>query len=286
MVVLDNVLLKRWFPEQTRVSGYDLDGRKLTMNLIQTPEIEGVRSFEIQSELVRPLSFLDGDVFLEIAMHDYFGFGRRLRVYHDGHSGAWLGLQHSARFDKVHSIASDGVRERFLYRSNRSGMQTATIYVRNPANLFSIVKTSDDTQTRLVVRMSRPDYAIGVSPLRNLEWMMLNYGSTYDHARIGAEVAYSIASKVLDINRLAISEPALGGADLVSRDGRFAVEARMLTGARFRQVGSIVDETLRHMRQMIRKARWELSAHSYERCFAVLTLQLGSRDLLTLVREG
>ena len=150
---------------------------------------------------------------------------RRLRIYHDGHSEARLGLQHSARFNAVKCVACDGTRQRFLYQPNRTGLQTATIYLRKPSVLYSLVKPrwGEDTKTQLCLRELKPDFIVGVNPVRSLEWTMLDHGGAYDHGIIGAETAYSIASKMLMTDHLLMPEPAMRGAGLVSEDRSIAI---------------------------------------------------------------
>jgi hypothetical protein len=285
-VTLRNFPLKRWFPEETMVSNYSINGESVTISLEQRPAVEGINSFTIGGQLARPLSFLDGYAVMEITLTDYFCFRRRLRVYHDGYSEARLGIQHSARFNGVICITCDGVRKRFLYRSNRTGIQTATWYNSNPGDLYSLANPSYDDQTRLLAGEMRPDFVLGVEPLRKLEWAMLEHGNAYDHGTIGAEIAHSVATKMLMTKELRILEPAMRGPDLVSRDRRVAVEARMLASAKPKTASYLKLEAAPHMKQMIRRLRWGLSQNAFKRGVAILSIRLDRRKIIALIKEA
>jgi len=285
-IILKNTLMKRWFPVETVVSSYSIEGENVTIELNQRQTIEGVGRFEIGGKLSRPLSFLDGDAVLEVTMTDYFGFGRKLRIYHDGHSEAKLGLQHSERFNPVTCIACDGVRERFLYRCNRTDIQMATIYLRDPSSLYSLANPDIDAQTRPLIQDLRPDFVLGVNPVRTLEWTILDHGSAYDHGTIGAEVAYLVASKMLMTDQLLMLEPAMRGSDLVSRDRRIAVEARMLAGVKPKTAACVRREAGPHLKQMMGRLRWGLSRKVFKRGVAILCLRLREREIIALVKEA
>lgn len=282
---LENAFRRRWFPEKTYTLGYTVHGEHVAIDLGQEPPIEGSGAFRILGKLGRPLSALDGKVVLEILMADYFGFGRRLRVYHDGHSEVRLGLQHSARFNSVLSISSDGVRNRFLYKPNQTRLQTATLYQSNPSSLYSF-RSPEYHEAKHLVEPLRPDFLIEVNVLRKLESSMLTLGNAYDHGTIGAEVAFSIASRMLMNDQLLILEPAMRGSDIVSRDRSVAVEARMLAGSKPRTPSYISREVVPHMRQMLGRLRWGLSKRVFKRGIAVLCLRLEDQRVLACVREA
>lgn len=282
----ENLDLKRWFPLRTLLSRCSVNRDYVEMNFSQEPAIEGVSCFSVEGRLVRPLSFLDGNALLEIAITDYFGFGRKLRIYHDGHSAAKLGIQHSMRFNSVICVTSDGTRTRFLYRPNRTGVQMATTYTASPSSLYELSKPDHDSQSSQLVRELKPNFVLDVVPRRNTEWLMLENGKAYDHGTIGAEVAYTIASKMLMTDQLLLLEPAMHGSDLVSRDGEIAIEARMLAGISAEN-GDYFRKTVRpHLRQMIGRLRWKLAQRAIRRGVAILCVRLGERKIVALTKEA
>jgi hypothetical protein len=285
-IILQNSSLKRWFARRTIMSSVYVDKDEVTIRLEQSPAIEGVRNFTIRGRISRPLSFLDGKAVLDIAMTDCFGLGRKLRIYHDGHQAAKVGIQHSTRFNGIIHVTSDGVRERFVYRPNRTSNQIATLYLKDPTSLYSLEGAVHDDQTRLLFRELRPDFMLKVSPLRNLEWMMLDNGNAYDHGTIGAEVAHTIASKMLMSNQLLLLEPAMRGSDVVSRDRSIAIEARMLASSRARTAAYAKLEAAPHLRQMVGRLRWGLSQKAFKRGIAIMCIRLSDTRIVALVKEA
>ena len=284
-MTLKNTYLKRWFPTQAVASSYSISGDLVEIDLDQKPGIEGVCSFAIKGNLVRPLSFLDGNALIEIAVRDHFSFGRRLRIYHNGHSAARLGIQHSARFNSVTCASSDGVRTRFLYRPNQTGFQMATIYVASPSNLYELLKPDHGGQVIRWVHALKPDFVLDVIPRRSMEWKMLDHGNAYDHGIIGAEVAYAIASRMLMTDQLLMREPAMGGSDLVSRDGSTAVEARMLAGVSQKDSTYFKTEVRPHMQQMVGRLRRGRAQKAFGRGVAILCVRLGERRIVAMIKE-
>jgi len=284
-LAFQNLSFKRWFPQETVVSGYSIEGDDLTIKLVQRPAIEGLNSFAIHGKITGPLSFLDGSAVLELAITDFFNQGRKLRIYHDGHSQMKMGIQHSARFNGVRCIASDGVRERILYRPNRKGLQIATLYRVSPSCLYSLFKVNQDIHTQELVREMRPDFLLGVNPLRKQEWMMLENGNAYDHGTIGAEIAYKIASQMLMTDKLLMLEPAMRGSDIVSKDRNIAIEARMLAGVRAGTNGHLKNEAVPHFRQMVGRLRWGLQRKSFKRGVAILCIRMSNQRILALTKE-
>ncbi|MDG6982686.1 MAG: hypothetical protein JRM74_04455 [Nitrososphaerota archaeon] len=284
-IAFGNPFHRRWFPETTHTVGLAVHRGDVVVEFNQRPAITGIGSFRIQGKIARPLSFLDGKAVLEILLTDHFGFGRKLRIYHDGHSGATLGLQHSARFNSVVGVSFDGVRVRFLYKPNRIRLQTATVYQSNPKSLYSLSTPKHDEGTNLVGPL-RPDFVLEVHPNREFESDMLGLGSAYDHGTIGAEVAFSIASEMLMNDHLLIMEPAMKGSDIISRDRSVAIEARMLAGSRARTPSYIQHEVVPHFKQMLGRLRWGLSQKAFKRGIAILCLRLEDRRILVCVKEA
>lgn len=284
-ITFGNTLRGRWFPNRASTLGYMIHGRDVKITLVQEPPVEGISSYTIHGKLARPFSFLDGKAVMEILLSDHFGFGRRLRIYHDGHSAANLGLQHSARFNSVVCVSCDGVRLRFLYKPNQIRLQTATLYQSNPNGLYSF-SALGDARSELLMAPLRPDFLMEVNPVRELESNMLTHGSAYDHGTVGAEVAFSIASKMLMNDQLLILEPAMRGSDIVSRDGSIAVEARMLAGSKPRTPSYISHEVVPHFKQMLGRLRWGLSKKAFKRGIAVLCIRLEDKRILACLREA
>jgi hypothetical protein len=67
-----------------------------------------------------------------------------------------------------------------------------------------------------------------VTVLRDLEKGMLARGGTYDLGRLGAEIAYVFADKILGLKNIVLEEPSKGGRDLYTQDNTVAIQARLL----------------------------------------------------------
>lgn len=93
---------------------------------------------------------------------------------------------------------------------------------------------------------------------RDIENVMLKFGTTYDAGRIGAEIAYAVARKYLYVDDAIIVEPSQPGVDLYSRSGRVVIQARVLVERHY-PPGSNMDEAVRiQLADMQRSIRRDL----------------------------
>lgn len=285
-ISLSNSSLRRWFPRNTTALEFRLKRYDLIIGLEQSPAIEGIRGFDIQGNLTGPLTFLDGKVILDVGLSDVFGSRRRSRIYHDGFSAARFGIQHSSRFNAIESISYDGVRLRFLYRANRTALQAATVYICKPGVAYELTHPPCSKVAKSLVSELKPEFVLGVKPIRNLETVMIEHGSLYDHGTIGAEIAYSISSGMLPFDEMVMREPSMGGPDILSKDRSVAVEARMLAGRSAESPFYASTTADPHMRQMLRRIRRGLARRDFRRGLAILSIRLGRGRILTLIKEG
>lgn len=121
------------------------------------------------------------------------------------------------------------------------------------------------------------------NPLRPIEKRMLE-GTSYEHGRIGAEIAHGIGKKRLGLANLTLNEPSLGGIDLLWIDAGVSIQARMLYLRSSRQAKT---RTLRReIKSLIRKLhedfRWNENLLSG---FAILTTFTDSEGLKSCVIE-
>jgi len=63
---------------------------------------------------------------------------------------------------------------------------------------------------------------------RGLEEKMLHHGTFYDHGRLGAEIAYTIAKSLFPNKDFVLPEISKGGRDLFSTDDAVSVRARLI----------------------------------------------------------
>ena len=67
-----------------------------------------------------------------------------------------------------------------------------------------------------------------VGTVGQLEYSMAHSSDTYSIGRIGAEIAYTIATEKFGLNDVEINEVSQGGVDLITADGSAVIQARLL----------------------------------------------------------
>lgn len=75
----------------------------------------------------------------------------------------------------------------------------------------------------------------------------MQYGWSYDIGRLGAEIAYKIATKKFGSKDLIIEEAAKGGTDIHDSDRKTLVEARLLSRVSPPSLGSELSKQMEHM---------------------------------------
>ncbi|HEV2139199.1 MAG TPA: hypothetical protein VGR53_10190 [Nitrososphaerales archaeon] len=213
-----------WLPNFVTISKFSLDSG-FHFEAFQEPAVEGIDSFSVDGIASDTLGFVPGyGCYLQFRVLDWFKRDRVLRIYHNGHSRPLLGLGRSKKFPRISFISHDGIRLKVVYNSPQRSVMT--IYSADPSSIYKI-ESGDRRSTSLRTHFGAIDsYQIELS--RNVEHEMLASKYRYPHARLGAEVAYSIASKEIDIKDVILRDPSEGGADLMSLDGKTVVEARFI----------------------------------------------------------
>jgi hypothetical protein len=216
-----------WLPAESQIVRI-LDGKAPCVVVQQQPAVEGISKFNIPLEAAENLGFGPGKgCFLEAKIGDFFGFSRKVRIYHDGHSKPWLGIRQGTKYPRVSFLSSDGIRLRLAYGSTQ--VRVASIYLGDPSQLYiseRVGRFRDFDFSRLPWK---PSSSYLVLLKRELEGKMLQCRYRYPHGRIGSEVAYSIAARELDFGRLILNDPSDGGADMMTEDGKVLFENRLVT---------------------------------------------------------
>jgi len=82
-----------WMPDESQILRMRF-GESPCMVVLQEPAIEGVSKFEIGLEPRGVLGFGPGKgCYLEAMIKDVFGGFKLIRIYHDGDSNSWAGLE-------------------------------------------------------------------------------------------------------------------------------------------------------------------------------------------------
>jgi hypothetical protein len=213
-----------WLPYLVNISNFSSDSG-FQFHLSQEPAVEGIERFRVRGIASNSLDFIPGyGCCLQFKVVDFFGRAETLRVYHDGHSVPWLGLGRSKKFPKISFISHDGTRLKLVYNSPQK--RVATIYSDDPSRLFRVGPQGGVSEHVNRDTLLCDCYKIELR--RNYERKMLENPYRYPHGRLGAEIAYAISKLKIGIKDLILNDPSDGGPDLVTRDGRVVIEARLL----------------------------------------------------------
>lgn len=216
-----------WLPTESKI--VCVSSRKgFRIEVEQRPAVEGISRFDVSMEPEEDLGFVPGlGCHLDARVSDFYGRERQVRIYHDGHSAAWVGLQRGKRYPRVSLLSFDGVRLRLAYGSPE--IRVASIYLADPASLYSIEPSRQLEKPVFENLPWKPFRSYRIEIKRELEREMLRSRHRYPHGRIGSEIAYSIATRELGFENLILNDPSEGGADMMTRNGSVVFENRLVT---------------------------------------------------------
>jgi hypothetical protein len=240
----------RWMPSFVSMTEACLKGEKFTLSLSQSPEVEGLSRFELRGDSSGVLGSNTFGTYLEFQTSDLFSQRRILRIYHNGLNSPRLAMD-SIGFEKVILASFDGVKLRVIASAGRE-FSAATLYVIDPAGLYNPGDLVLGSEEYSVKGASRTYHIDSVAIQRQIEQKMLQSKSTYAHRRLGAEMAYAISKKRLGLENVVLREPSTGGKDLHTTDGRYLIQARLLTDPK--PLGENLRRTLRiQLNRLVRK---------------------------------
>ena len=216
----------KWLTDLSHLH-FHLDGDNLNVFVTQDPEVEGLSEFVIGGT-AQPLKFHIGVTYLDFGIADAFGDVRPFRISYNGYGRVSLGIGIGDKFGSAFFLSNDGVRLRVLYNVGQFTTRLATLYLKPPSVLYSL---GENGLFEIPAEVSgvRSAFLINYVNLnRALEQTMLKVGSTYDAGRLGAEIAYTVATEKLGLKDVVMVEPAQYGTDLFTRDWNVVMQARML----------------------------------------------------------
>jgi hypothetical protein len=277
---LRNERSRAWMADQAEVRVSAIDDL-LSLEIKQSPPVEGISSQVMQGKTIGGLVFQTGTMFANFGTADAFGAVRKLRLYHNGNTRAWPGVDVAHDFFRVYHLTVDGVRLRLAYAYTK-GFQTTTVYLRRPSSLYELGATSEIPNRWPISRISKAYLVRSVRPLRDLERQMLKHGNNYEVGRLGAEIAYTVLSQEFGCENLVLNEPAKGGKDLQTSDLRVAAQSRLLVHY---EPGWLEWVITKELKQMTWKLRIDLGHTRKARVgYAVLSF-LQDGELRSLVAE-
>src|SRR5437867_1803789 len=229
---LTNPAMMKWSADRETIDQFDLLGNAFTMKIAQDYSLADVKEFVFGGNVERypGLSTNQGGVYMQFSMTDFMGNTEEFRIRHDAFDTPTLQFPMGDKFKSVFLVSYDGYRLSIIYGPEKS---VATIYIHPPSEAMYTLgeaHTYSGPYLDLVPGRYSAAYAIDdIEFVRNLEKTMLQNGNTYDAGRLGAEIAYVVATSKLGLKDLILVEPSKGGRDLYTRDGTVAIQARFLT---------------------------------------------------------
>jgi len=216
-------------PGHARLSSFTLNGNRLRIEVSQTPQLEGISDFVIEGRASKSIESNAGLTYLKFELTGFFGQVREMILSHNGHDAPNLGITSGEKFRPVLMLSSDGVRLKVAYRGSAiDEVNFATLYLKDPSVLYNLgdVVPCDFPRSMAPIVSGMKIEHVGFSRL--LEERMLHEGSSYDHGRLGAEIAYKVTRDKLGLGDVVLEEPSKGGKDLYTPDGKVVVQARFI----------------------------------------------------------
>ncbi len=229
---MTNTAFTKWVADDVIVRGFSLNHGIFEMKVMQDSPFVGVTEFTVDGTPVKypGLSQANDAVYMEFTVPDFMGNTQSMRIRHDGFSAPELALGFDGHFITASLMSYDGFRLSIVYSGHYS---VSTIYLHPPSELIyklgDVHPYSGSYLDSVSGKYSNVFQLDSVNIVRDLEKNILKQGSRYDAGRLGAEIAYVIADKNLGLKNIILEEPAKGGRDLYTSDGKVAIQARLLT---------------------------------------------------------
>ncbi len=247
---LANSVGASWLGDSVEISQFTLEGNDLKILLSQQTDIQGLSDFVIEGTASDSLAFKSGITSLDFAIRDVFGQTKFMRIYHDGYSQPSLGIQTGSFFRTAFFLSWDGVRLSVVYSKSESDFSVSTVYLADPSTVFSLGMNIPYQLPSGVTGVTSAFMIDHVNMLRPLENAMKDSSSMQAHGRLGTEIAYKVGREKLGVTDLVINEINRIGPDLQTNDGKFVIQARMLTQTRnleTPEVQALIQEQLKDL---------------------------------------
>lgn len=208
------------------LSDFRIEGRRIVFHATQAAADGDNIRFKPGGRLTDRVRSKSGESFLDFTLEDKVGQARRLRFYHDGQSEPRMALFTEHYYSDITHMFFDGFRLRIAYGEGLRYSRVTTVYLRNPSRLFRIRRGTSTHSSFVLNRVPAKVKWYDVAFRRKSEELRVE--STYYPGRLGAEIAYAVAKEYLGLDGIVLVEPFRGGKDLYTKDGRIAVQARMM----------------------------------------------------------
>jgi hypothetical protein len=276
-----------WVADTSQISDYTLVGDQLTLHLEQDPPIESDSYFTITGQLSDSLGFgSTSGTYVDLHITDIFADDQTLRIYYEGYGPVALGLSQGTIFTDVYLISYDGVRLRIVY--GIQNLATSTYYPEyDPSVLYRLSSMNSFSLPYPGVTGYSESFLIdNVATTRIIDNAIVYHGSPNDLARVGAEIAYTVATEKLGLTDVVMEDPAEGGSDLYTPNHNVVIEARML----YRTIGEsgpdLTADVTKQLNQMIGRLQSDFSYYKTATVgYAVLTYVVDQNTIRTIVLE-
>lgn len=277
----------RGYPDTVvQSTGFTIRDSTLMVSFSQNQPIEGTGSFELSGKVSTELKCTGGKATLSFTVEDVFGLRRLLALIHNGHDKPSLGIKSGGQFYTVGSIHSDGLRVRIKFWVNVSNPNVVTLYSSSPEELYQFGEVASVDLGFALQDASRTLVVANVEARRHSERAMLEHGRKYDLGRVGAEIAYAIATKILLLKQVVLNDPSKGGKDLFTRDETVVIQSRLLARTQYERL----DELQSELRSQLKKLCWKIRQdfefnRKATKGYAIISYVTASRRVRSIIVE-
>ncbi|MDE1853219.1 MAG: hypothetical protein KGI38_05670 [Thaumarchaeota archaeon] len=271
---------------EIRAVHFFLRDKTFEVSFSQNPPIEKIGSFRVGGKIIGPLDCFKGRATLQFDIEDVFGVLRRLSLRHDGHNQPTLGIKAGDQFYKVESIWSDGIRLHLKFHYRLSNSNVVTLYVAPPSGLYTLGNIRELDRDFLTGSSNRTFVVDNIGVSRDTEVRLLKHGGSYALGRIGAEVAYKIATSTLSLKQVVLNDPSKGGKDLSASGGTAVIQCRLLARTQHEGMDDVRDDLRRELFKLRRKLSQDFRYNPQAtKGYAILTYVTVSQRLRSIVTE-
>lgn len=276
-----------YLADASTLTGYSISGNQLKMSFIQDPPFEDENQFSVTGQTATSLGFgSSSGVYLDVHITDIFDDARTLRIYFDGYNRPSLGISVGNDFGSVELVSFDGVRLVIAYERAFGDFRTATFYPTPPSVLYSLSEMQEYSLPYLVRGYSESFEIESVTPLRSLEQVIAHQGDKNEVSRIGAEIAYTVATERLGLENVVMEDPSQPGADLYTLDGKTVIEARFLQRTQTETGTALSGDLQKQLTQMVGKLNSDFRASkTANNGYAILSYLNGQGAIQTIILE-
>jgi len=245
-----------WLPDSVVAEAFDLKGKTLEMKFMQNNPFSTLADFTVHGDVRKfPGSSTNyGGAYVEFTLADYIGRQQMLRLRYNGFDTPEFQLLTRGLPYTVSMISFDGFRLSIGYSKDN---KVATMHLTPPSDeVYSI--GNPRPYSGIFLDMVQGRYASAhiidqIQMARSEERTMLLHGDEYTIGRIGAEIAYVIATTKIGLTEVVLQEPSIGGRDLYTRDNKVAIQTTFIRHATKENLRTMVQCSLLELVEDIKR---------------------------------